>query len=242
MKINNTGKALVAALTLMLCICISAEDIRAWNTDRLIRDLKSKDFQIRMKAVEALGKDINKKKDINEKTLDIFKKYIFVKTEEWKIKIKAIDILGTVENREVSDFLIKIVGDPFINEGCPAIKRHAIVALGKKFNNGSKAVDALIKALQEDNLIIKEAAIQSLGEIGNQKAVPYLIQGLDSESFAIRLSTMRALEQIGDIQAIPHLKRVAEKEEDPYLKAMAESLVKNFSSWIIFSSNKDLKK
>jgi len=233
---ENAHMRFAVAMGIVLCVLLSVKDINANNTDKLIKDLKSKDFQTRMQAVEALGKKIDKN------TLDVFKKEIFVKTEDWKIKIKAIDFLGTVEDREVSDFLIKIVGDPFVNEGCPAIKRHAIVALGKKFNNGSKAIDALIKELQDDNLLVREAAIQSLGEIGDPKAVPYLIPGLDNESFAIRLSTIRALEQIGDIQAIPHLKRVAEKESDPYLKAMASSLVKNFSSWIIFTSNKDLKK
>jgi HEAT repeat protein len=226
----------IVAMGIVLCILLSVKDINANNTDKLIKDLKSKDFETRMQAVEELGKDIDKN------TLDVFKKYVFVKTEAWKIKTKAIDFLGTVEDREVSDFLIKIVGDPFINEGCPAIKRHAIVALGKKFNNGSKATGALIKELQDNNLLVREAAIQSLGEIGDPKAVPYLVQGLDNKSFAIRLSTIRALEQIGDIQAIPYFKRVAEKESDPYLKAKASSLVKNFSSWIIFTSNKDLKK
>jgi HEAT repeat protein len=232
---KNTCKRLVAALTLILCVCLSAEDIMARNIDKIIGNLKSKDSQVRMQAVEELGKVMD------DNTLDVFKKHVFVKTEDWKIKIKAIDFLGTVEDREVSDFLIKIVGNPFLNEGCPAIKRHAIVALGKKFNNGSKAIDALIKELQDENLLVREAAIESLGEIGNPKAVSYIIPGLDNESFAIRLSTIRALEQIGDIQAIPHLKRVAEKESDPYLKAMASSLVKNFSSWIIFTSKKGLK-
>jgi HEAT repeat protein len=189
-----------------------------------------------MQAVETLGNNMD------EDTLDVFKKYVFVRTEVWTIKIKAIDFLGTVEDKEVSAFLIKIVGDPLLNQGCPAIKRHAIVALGKKFNNCSKAVYALVNVLQEDNLLIREAAIQSLGEIGDPEAVPYLLQGLDDTSFAIKLSTIKALEKIGDIQAVPHLKRVAEKERDPYLKAMAASLVKNASSWMVFTSNKDIKK
>ena len=236
MTIQNVYIRVIVAIGILLFILLSVKDIHGNNTDKLIKDLKSKDVQTRMQAVEKLGKDINKN------TLDIFKKYVFVKTEAWKIKIKAIDFLGTVEDREVSDFLVKIVGNPFLNEGCPAIKRHAIIALGKKFNNGSKAVDALIKELKGDDLLVKEAAIESLGEIGDPEAVPYLIEGLDNKSFAIRLATLRALEQIGDIQVIPYLQRVAEKERDPYLKAMASSLVKNFSSCIIFTTNKDLKK
>jgi HEAT repeat protein len=160
----------IVAMGIALCILLSGTDINANNTDKLIKDLKSKNGKTRMQAVEELGKDIDKN------TLDIFKKHVFVKTEDWKIKIKAIDFLGTVEDREVSDFLIKIVGNPFLNEGCPAIKRHAIVALGKKFNNDSKAIDALIKEIQDDNLLVREAAIESLGEIGNSEAVPYLIQ------------------------------------------------------------------
>jgi HEAT repeat protein len=223
----------VMAMGIVAGVLLSVSPLNAHHTERLIKDLKSKDFEIRMQAVETLGQKVDKN------TLDVFKKYVFVKTEDWQVKTKAINFLGTVEDREVSDFLMKVVGDPFLNQGCPAIKRHAIVALGKKFNNGSKAVYTLIKELQEDNLLIREAAIQSIGEIGDPTAVPYLIQGLDDKSFAIRLSTIRALKQIGDIQAIPHLKRVAEKEKDPYLKEMASSLVKNSSSWIIFTSKKD---
>ena len=233
---ENYYMRFVVAITVLFCALLWVKEIRANNTDNLIKELKSKNFETRMDAVETLGKNID------NNTLDVFKKHVFVKTEDWKIKIKAIDFLGTVEDREVSDFLIKIVGNPFLNEGCPAIKRHAIIALGKKFNNGSKAVDALIKELKGDDLLVKEAAIESLGEIGDPEAVPYLIEGLDNKSFAIRLATLRALEQIGDIQVIPYLQRVAEKERDPYLKAMASSLVKNFSSCIIFTTNKDLKK
>jgi HEAT repeat protein len=233
---DNAYMRFVMATGILLCVLLSVTDINANNTDRLIKDLKNKDFDVRMQAVETLGNNMD------ENTLDVFKKYIFVRTEVWKIKIKAIDFLGTVEDEEVSVFLIKIVGDPLLNQGCPAIKRHAIVALGKKFNNGSKAVYALVKVLQEDNLLIREAAIQSLGAIGDPEAVPYLLQGLDDKSFAIKLSTIRALEQIGDIQAVPHLKRVAEQESDPYLKAMAALLVKNASSWMVFTSNKDIKK
>jgi HEAT repeat protein len=233
---DNAYMRFVMATGILLCVLLSVTDINANSTDNLIKDLKSKDFEVRMQAVETLGNNMD------ENTLDVFKKYVFVRTEVWKIKIKAIDFLGMVEDKEVSEFLIKIVGDPLLNQGCPAMKRHAIVALGKKFNNGSKAVYALVKVLQEDNLLIKEAAIQSLGAIGDPEAVPYLLQGLDDKSFAIKLSTIRALEQIGDIQAVPHLESVAEKESDSYLKAMAASLVKNFSLWIICTSNKDIKK
>jgi len=232
---DNAYMRFIVATGIVLCVLLSVKDINATNTDNLIKNLKSKDFDVRMQAVETLGNNID------ENTLDVFKKYVFVRTEVWKIKIKAIDFLGAVEDREVSEFLIKVVGDPLLNQGCPAIKRHAIVALGKKFNNGSKAVYALVNVLKEDNLLIREAAIQSLGAIGDPEAVPYLLQGLDNKSFAIKLSTIRALEQIGDIQAVPHLERFVEKESDPHLKAIAASLVKNSSSWIICTSNKNIK-
>ena len=236
MERNNTCKRLIAVLTIMLCILLSAEYAGANNRDKLISDLNSKDPAVRMHAVEEL------EKVMDDKALDAFKKYIFVKTEDWKIKLRAIDAMGTVEDKEVSNFLIKIVGNPFLNEGCPAIQRHAIVALGKRFNNGSKALDAIAKKLRGDDLIVKEAAIQSLGEIGDPRAVPYLLPGLESKSFAIKLATLEALEKIGDIQVIPHLKRVAEHESDPYLKEKATSVVRNFSAWIIFTSKKGRKK
>jgi HEAT repeat protein len=222
----------IVSIGIVLCVLFSFEDLSANN---IINDLKSKDVETRMQAVETLGKHID------ENTLDIFKKYVFVRTEDWKIKIKAIDFLGTVEDREISDFLIKVVGDPALHQGCPAIKRHAIVALGKKFNNDSWTVNILIRELQDNSLLVKEAAIESLGEIGNPEAGPHLIPELGSKSYAIRLTTIRALEKIGDVQAIPYLKKTAEKESDPYLKSMALSLAKKLSSSIIFTSSEDLK-
>lgn len=233
---KNVHIGLLQVATIVLFVLLHVKDTNADNTDKLVRDLKSRDFQTRMLAVEELGKAMDKK------AFDAFRRYVFVKKEHWKIKIKAIDYLGTVEDIEVLDFIIKIVNDPFFNQGCPAMQWHAIIALGKKFNKGTKAVDILIKALQYENLIIKDAVIESLGDIGDSKAVPYLIQGLENKSFAIRLSTIGALEKIGDIQAIPHLKRFIKKEQDPYIRNKASSLLKNLLSLIIFSSCDDFKK
>ena len=85
---ENVYMRFIVAMGIVLCFSLSVKNINANNTDNLIIDLKSKDFETRMQAVEELGKDIDKN------TLDVFKKYVFVKTEDWKIKTKAIDTFG----------------------------------------------------------------------------------------------------------------------------------------------------
>ncbi len=72
----------------------------------------------------------------------------------------------------------------------------------------------MIEALSQDNLLIKEAVIEALGEIGDPKAVPHLISLLEDESFAIKFSAIRALEKIKDSRAIPFLEKVLESNDD----------------------------
>jgi len=129
----------------------------------------------------------------------------------------------------VSEMLVKIFNDPFLNNECPAMKWNTAVALGKDFNKGSRAVDSLIDALNYNNLLVREAAIQSLGEIGDSMAVPFLIPALKDKSFAIKFSTIKALGNIGDPQAIPFLKQIAENDNDPYIKGEALLVLKKFS-------------
>ena len=102
--------------------------------------------------------------------------------------------------------------------------------LGRRFNKGTRAVDSLIGALQNDNLLVREAVVQSLGNIGDRVAAPFLIPLLNDRSFAIRLSTIRALENIGNPEAIPFLRKMAEKEKDPYIKEAALCIFKKYQA------------
>ena len=203
---------------------VPKEKVIADNIDDLIINLRNSDRQTRLLAVEELGRISD------ERAVDALLNFVVIKAEDWRIKIRAIGLLGEIADPRVSEVLVKIFNDPFINEECPAIKWNTAIALGKNFNKGSRAVDSLIDALNHNNLLIREAAIQSLGIIGDSRAVPFLIPALNDKSFAIKFSAIKALGNIGDPQAIPFLKQILDNDSDPYIKREALSALKNFSS------------
>lgn len=203
--------------TIFLLYCTKA---KATETEELANYLNSKEQSVRISAVEQLGR----MKDKN--AAEILLRVVFRSTEDWKVKIKAIRALGEFEDPQISDRLVTLFNNPFLNEECPAVKWNTAIALGNRSNRGSRAVDSLINALNHENLIIREAAIQSLGRIGDARAVPYLITALKDDSFAIKASAIEALEKIGDPEAIPFLKQIMEGENEMLLKKKAEAALR----------------
>ena len=210
----------VAIILGIILLIIAGERAFASSIDDLVANLHSNDQQIQMLAVEELGKI----KD--DRAVDALLQLVVNRGEDWRIKIKAIRLLGDVPDSRVLERLVKIFNDPFLNEECPAIQWNTAIALGKKFNKGSRAVDSLIDAINHYNLLVREAVIQSLGRIGDSRAVPFLILALNNKRFAIKFSAIKALENIGDPQAIPFLKQIAENDSDPYVKGEAHSVIK----------------
>lgn len=201
---------------------LSAKAVFAEEIDGLIKNLHSKDERIQLSAVDALGRF--KENEAIEALLD----FVFIKAENWRVKIRAILLLGDIPDPRVSDRLVTIFNNPFLNEECPAMKWHTAIALGKDFNKGTRAVDSLIEALDYDNLLVREGVIQSLGEIGDSRAVPFLLPALRDRSFAIRFSTIRALERINDPRVIPYLREAADKDNDAQIKEAALSALRKF--------------
>ena len=210
-------------LLFIISLLIPGEKAIGGDIDYLVENLQSSNRQTRLSAVEELGR-IREDKAVNA-LLNL----VITKAEDWRIKIRAVRLLGEIADPRVSEMLVKIFNDPFLNNECPAMKWNTAVALGKDFNKGSRAVDSLIDALNYNNLLVREAAIQSLGEIGDSMAVPFLIPALKDKSFAIKFSTIKALGNIGDPQAIPFLKQIAENDNDPYIKGEALLVLKKFS-------------
>ncbi len=180
----------------------------ASDFQKVVRALESKDKLKRLNAIAELSKIKA------QETTELLTNVVFDKSEDWKVKIIAIRALGEINDPEIVDKLVTIFNNPFLNEECPAIKLNTALSLGKKFNRGTRAVDSLIEALNQDNLLIKEAVIEALGEIGDPKAVPSMISLLEDENFAIKISAIRALEKIGDSRALPFLEKILELNDD----------------------------
>lgn len=206
----------------ILFFVATVEESIAGDIDKLISNLQSRDWRTRLSAVEELRR-IRDRKSIN-----LLMSVADTKSEVWRVKIRAIRLLGEIGDPKAVSLLISIFNDPFLNYECPAIKWNTAIALGN-FNKDSRVVDMIINALDNDNRIIREAVIQSLGKIGDSRAVPFLISALCDKSFAIKLSVIKALGEIGDPQAIPSLKQIVDNDNDPYIKNEALSALKNLS-------------
>lgn len=208
----------------IIFLIVTGEVAIASSIDDLVANLHNNDQQTQLLAVEELGKI----KD--DRAVDALLQLVVNRGEDWRIKIKAIRLLGDIPDSRVLERLVKIFNDPFLNEECPAIQWNAAIALGKKFNKGSRAVDSLIDAINHYNLLVREAVIQSLGRIGDSRAVPFLILALNNKRFAIKFSAIKALDNIGDPRAIPFLKKIADNDSDPYIKSEAQLALKKLSS------------
>lgn len=216
MMLNTFHKISFIFFLLIVVSILQVKNSSSEDTDTLLSALHSNDMQISLSAVERLGSIRD------ENAVNALMGFVGIKEEDWRIKIRAIRLLGDIGNPRSADILIKMFYDPFLNDECPAIKWNTAIALGN-FKDDPRVVAALIGSLNYNNLVIREAVIQSLGNIGDSQAVPFLIPALNDKSFAIKLSTIRALGKIGDSGAIPFLERVVASDNDPYIKDEALS-------------------
>ncbi|MCC6346025.1 MAG: HEAT repeat domain-containing protein [Nitrospirales bacterium] len=139
--------------------------------------------------------------------------------EDWKIRIRAMRLLGDIGDPRAEDALMSA-----LRELCPALKWNAAAALGR-FSKSPRVVNALIDALGDPDLYVREMAVQALGNIGDRKAVPFILSALAEKSFAVRISAIRALGRLGDPVALPSLQRAAEGDPDPLIRGAAGSAV-----------------
>lgn len=205
-----------------LVFCIQGYAL-SYDINNLLLKLRHDDPNVRLSAIEELGRIGN------NDSVRALMSVIENQGEDWKIQIRTVKLLATIENLIVVDLLIKILEDPFFTYDCPALKWNAAIALGN-FKGYPKVVDVLINALDDKILYVREAAIQSLGEIGSRKAVPYLISALSDKSFAIRISAIKALGKIGDESAIPFVKRVLDNDTDPHIRDEAAKVLKRLNA------------
>lgn len=185
-----------------------------FNLNEIEMQLQHSDLKVNISAVEELGKIGN------DEAVTMLMRVLEDRLRNWKIRKRAIQTLADIKNYRAVDLLIQILVDSTFSKDCPALKWNAAIALGN-FKEHQKVVDALIEAMNDRTLYIREAAIQSLGDIGNKKALPYLISVLADKNFAIRISAIRSLYKIGDIEAIPFLKQIADSDMDEYIRAEA---------------------
>ena len=225
----NAYKKVIQATILLLffvtTLIASAKELYAdeLNIDKLITDIQDNDWHSRLPLYG--GAEGIK----NDRLIDALIGLVENKMLNWRFRIRAIQLLGESRKEKALNFIERILSDPFLNHDCPAIKWNAVTALGN-FTKDPKAADILLDASKfEDNPVVREAIVKTMGRVGNSKAVPFLISILNDKSFAIKFSAITALAEIGDSQAFPHLKNIAENENDPLIKNEAITALERFS-------------
>jgi len=220
-KCRGFLERILFALFLIALVGIPKVSSGADDLQRIRQELNNDDWNVRLAAVEKLS---NRN---DEDTIDLLIYVTELRTEYWPVKIKAITLLGASGNPRAIEPLLATFNDSFMNWECPSIKSYAAAALGN-YKQDSRVVETLIEGVNDRELLTREAAIQSLGKIGNPKAVPSLLRLLNDKSITIRLSAIKSLEQIGDPEAIPYLKRIAENESDDVVRSQAMTALGNF--------------
>ncbi len=185
------------------------------DLNKIRQSLNSIDWQVRVATVEKL------RNARDEQTVNLLMEVVSTREERTPVKVSAIQLLGEAGDPRAIEVLLPIFDDATLNWECPALKSYTAMALGS-FKGDSRVVNALIRGVDDQELLTREASIQSLGKIGSQKAVPHLIRALNDEHVSIRLSAIRALGDIGNPQAIPHIQRIAANEQDSIVKGQAE--------------------
>jgi len=207
-------KFINTAFIFVLLFALSQQAAAEGGGDTLISDLQSGNKAVRSRAIEELGKIKDRR------SVEALIGVVNTIGEDWKIQIKALDALAASGAPMVTDTLM----DALVN-ACPAIKWHAAVGLGG-YDDDARVVDALIAALDDSTMFVREAAIESLGKIRALKAVPYLGKALHDSHVAVRLKAAKALESIGDKQSLFFLQWSADNEADPFLRDEAVAIVK----------------
>jgi HEAT repeat protein len=118
--------------------------------------------------------------------------------------------LGTVEAIEE---LTKILG----TANQPRIRADICIIL--QAIGSDKAVDALIRALNDPEAQVRWAACHALGAIGSDKVVDPLIRALDDPEVEVRRGACYALGAIGGDRAADALLQALDREEDSGVRA-----------------------
>ncbi|MCC6347546.1 MAG: HEAT repeat domain-containing protein [Nitrospirales bacterium] len=194
------------------------------EADRVLTDLRKTAWQSYLASPEWVAQY---KSDRSVETLSSL---IFNRGIHWKVRIRVLQLLGATLNPKGISPLAEMLTDPALNSDCPALKWNSAFALGN-FRNNLAASDLLLIALKkEDNTVVREAIIDSLGKIGDAGVVPALLPLLRDTSFAIRLSAIKALGKIGGEEAVSSLRVVLDTEADPYIKYETAALLKRLGA------------
>jgi HEAT repeat protein len=128
---------------------------------------------------------------------------------DWRYRIRAIKLLGSIGSPQAEEALLGMFQDPFFHHECPSLKSYVADALGD-FKPSIRLLEILKEGLNDPETLVREATAKSLGRIKMAKAVKYLKEAFLSEkTLAVRIAIVSALKSIGTPEAVNFIKEIA---------------------------------
>ncbi|QQS30771.1 MAG: HEAT repeat domain-containing protein [Sphingobacteriales bacterium] len=136
-----------------------------------------------------------------------------------KVRQKAVEMLGKLEDKRAVEPLISVLNDVFID-----VRYNAVKYLGKL--GDVRAVVPLLTLLQDKVTEVRIQAIIALGNLGDSRATAPLIPFLGNSMIDIRNYTAIALGNLADTHAVGPLIRTLSDKAQKVRMSVAESLGK----------------
>lgn len=202
---------------------------------RLVAALRDDSPEVRAAAVESLGwirdaqavagliealEDTARLKQDERRVCDLAASALeqiatieaLVAVNEWRKdqgKGEAQDTPETVDNIELTRLIHVLLNDE------DGLKRWSSAKALSSFKD-SKAVSALLNALGDEDVLVRDTASESLAQIG-EPAVPGLLIAVESSNVEIRGAAIEALGKIRDLRAVPLLAACLNDTAKPWL-------------------------
>jgi len=191
-----------------LLALVALKDAEAAEALPLIKKvLKDESIQVRGMAVFALGV---KRQDENYELL----LQVLENDSDYSVRAAAAGALGYLEDNRALEPLLRI----FYEETDWLVRFSAAVSLGNL--KDSRARQALIEALDGKEVVLHQAAIAALGEIGDLEALDHILRFADSKDWLVRQRLAEALSNLPSAKSKSALQYLA-KDEHPQVSAAA---------------------
>jgi HEAT repeat protein len=125
---------------------------------------------------------------------------------------RALNRLGALGDARVVPLLVKAMVDPGLTHEAEITLRRLDVHWPKS-TGARAAVPALIEALEDEDLRVRETACSTLRMIGDRSSLKALIGALPNVNAELRPAVIHALGRIGDAEAVGPLIRTMTDNE-----------------------------
>lgn len=171
----------------------------AQNRYKYIRWLRSRDWILRSKAVQALG-GLRNKQDT-----DIL--IAALKDQEEEVRVQAARALAGLGGEKAVDALIQALKDE-----SEKVRAQAASSLGEL--KDLNAVQALMDAVKDKSANVRSRAAWALGVLNDPRALDVLIPAAKDENESVRMHVLQALGTIKDSRALDVLIEATTDEEE----------------------------